>query len=871
MSDLIPDTLIGPIAGWQTTILMNIVYIIIGFITTIFIVRLFYSLTITQFHLTTLRRILPECSLLILIGVIIGIIVKFTSNEEIFDYIILISNDVFLNFLLPPVVFRNGYVLNTNVFFSNFILILVYAVVGTLLNALCISFTLWGFSFIPGLYTYQFELLEFLLFGALISAVDPVAVLSAFNDAAVNNTLSILVQGEAILKGVTSILLFNLFKAVRTKADSGIPFQFEAGVFFLIVAKFLYMSLGGFIIGVFFSIVGIFFSKFTSFATKIEPMIVIIVSMIAFTFGNSILVSGMYAILFSGIFLGHYLKLNITPDNTQTIVTSLTVIAILFESSIFLYLGITLLILHLRWDTAFILLGLAFTLLYRFVITFFLTFFYNVIQWKRKRETISLKSQFIFSYGGVRGVYSFALCLVIPTMAMDPLSEERKEIIITATIFIVLFTIFVNGGTIGFLIKLLKIPTTQKSLRELNETLRIERNIIKKHELCVLVSINQIKNCQKEKHIKKRLKFTIKEVKKLLEIFEKGNSEFYSVVIQNNPVGAKRKQVILGLKLKWKEYLNTLNLDQLATTFLNIEYCFNYLQKLMVQQKEQNNNEESNSTVINIENNEEQQENNEQKLLFQTLQQIGIITFNSVNRFKIEEWAADDEYLFYLTRILNQMNIEEWLELAKRRNKKKHSQPINTQQQQQKQQKEGSPTIMITTKYDKLLYVLFRLLEGNTNIRNKEMEHLRCTEFALKVFGLSIDNTMKVIQIITGIQTLDNRFKGWWRWLDKWIKKLLIRKLHNEEKSLIYAFYLLKREINLEKEIEIEESEKSDELRKRLEYLNTFNVLKQDPKVNLLRINEEQSEESGESKAFPTQSLSMDANMDENTLKDEDI
>ncbi|KAL9643158.1 hypothetical protein ABK040_001646 [Willaertia magna] len=624
---LVPNTPIGPIAGWQTTILMNTIYIIIGYITTIFLCRLFYSLTIIKYHLMALRRILPESSLLILIGIIIGIILRFTSSEDLFDYVLLISNDVFLTFSLPPIIFKS-----------------VYAVLGTLLNALCISFTLLGFSFIPGLYSYQYELLEFLLFGALISAVDPFAVLSAFNDAAVNNTLSILVQGEAILKGVTSILLFNLFNTVRTQADSENPFQFNTSAFFLIVAKFLYMSVGGFIIGILFSIVGILFSKFTSFATKIEPMIVIIVAVTSFTIGNSILVSGMYAILFSGILLGHYLKWNITSDNTQTIVTSLTVIAILFESSVFLYLGTTLLIVHLGWDTAFVLLALVFTLFYRFIITFFLTFCYNVIQWKRKRKTISLKSQFIFSYGGVRGVNSFALRLSIPVIATDPLSLVRKEVIITATIFIILFTIFVNGGiffTIGFLIKLLHIPTTQKSLLELKETLKSERNIIKKQELTVLVTMNQIKNYKREVEIKQRVKLTIKEIKSLLLLFEKGNKEFMSTVIEQNnknnkSIALKRKQTILGLKLKWKEYLTTLKLDQLSITCQNIEYCFNYLQKLIIQQQqeEKNNNNELNAAIINIENNKEQ-ENDEQKLIFQILQQFGILTTTLLQKILI--------------------------------------------------------------------------------------------------------------------------------------------------------------------------------------------------------------------------------------------
>ncbi|KAL9648356.1 hypothetical protein ABK040_001935 [Willaertia magna] len=91
--------------------------------------------------------------------------------------------------------------------------------------------------------------------------------------------------------------------------------------------------------------------------------------------------------------------------------------------------------------------------------------------------------------------------------------------------------------------------------------------------------MNQIKNYKREVEIKQRVKLTIKEIKSLLLLFEKGNKEFMSTVIEQNNqnnkyIALKRKQTILGLKLKWKAYLTTLKLDQLSITCQNIEYCF---------------------------------------------------------------------------------------------------------------------------------------------------------------------------------------------------------------------------------------------------------------------------------------------------------
>ncbi|KAL9644486.1 hypothetical protein ABK040_009351 [Willaertia magna] len=866
---MLPETSIGPIAGWHTDTVVNVLFIILSFITAIFLSSLVYHLIVTKFHLGKLHKFLPESTFLIIIGVIVGIIVRFTSNERLFDYVMLISDDLFLLFLIPPIVFEAGYSLNTSFFFRYFILILVYAVLGTLLNALCVSFTLWGFSFIPGLYSYSFELLEFLLFGALIAAVDPVAVLAVFSDVEVNETLNILVLGESVLNDAVSILLFRLFENVRGRAESGTPFSFGAAEFFLIIVKFIYMSVGGFILGVLFGLIGIFFSKFTYIVPRIEPMIVIIVAIASYIFGESILVSGIIAILFSAICLGHYLKLNITSDNSQTIKTSLSIVALIFESSIFLYIGVALLVIRLRWDTAFILLALAFTLLYRFVVTYFLTFFYNLIQWKRNREKVSLRSQFVMSYGGLRGAVSFSLSFVIPIVVIDPLSVERKEIIITATIFIILFTIFVNGGTIGYLIKLLKIPTASKSLKDVTDTLKSEDNYVKAQELFVLESINDIKNYQKDEatSYETRLKLTIKKIKKLVEILKKGNTQALSVTKVDSSVILKRKQRAYEVELRWKEYLNNLNFDQLAETPQVIDYCINYLNKLLTRREGDKNledehfenNEEQQSTIINIENAEE-----DEQRLFQIFQQVGIITIEKTNNsIQIEEWAADDEYFYYLKRILNQLNVVHWLECARKTKNKI------------KLQIEGS-----VIEYDKLLYVLFHLLESQTKFIRHEIEHLRAMHFASKVFDLSINNTMFAVQTIAGTRRIERRLRSFWVRLDKWIKKLLIRELNEEEKSLIYSYNLLNREMYLEKELEKEEEEEMEaELQRRekrhkekTKHLSNYFSLKYHPKVNMLRIKEQGKESIRDSEELSNQltflmeksSVSSDENLNKN-------
>ncbi|KAL6080282.1 hypothetical protein STEG23_010403 [Scotinomys teguina] len=166
------------------------------------------SLAKIVFHLSRkVTSLVPESCLLILLGLVLGGIVLAVAKKAEYQ----LEPGTFFLFLLPPIVLDSGYFMPSRLFFDNLGAILTYAVVGTLWNAFTTGVALWGLQQ-AGLVAprVQAGLLDFLLFGSLISAVDPVAVLAVFEEVHVNETLFIIVFGESLLNDAVTVVLYKV-------------------------------------------------------------------------------------------------------------------------------------------------------------------------------------------------------------------------------------------------------------------------------------------------------------------------------------------------------------------------------------------------------------------------------------------------------------------------------------------------------------------------------------------------------------------------------------------------------------------------------------------------------------------------------------
>ena len=163
-------------------------------------------------------RVVPESCILISLGLSVGFALIFLKNNNYiefeFENFFLFDAHVFFIFLLPPIIFEAGYTVPRKAFIMNALEIFVYAVFGTLLNVALVGGGLYLVNYLEWLQPLNasnFTLMIILLYSAINSAVDPVAVLAVFNEIHVNMTLFILVFGESLMNDGVAVVLFNVF------------------------------------------------------------------------------------------------------------------------------------------------------------------------------------------------------------------------------------------------------------------------------------------------------------------------------------------------------------------------------------------------------------------------------------------------------------------------------------------------------------------------------------------------------------------------------------------------------------------------------------------------------------------------------------
>uniref|UniRef100_A0A8C0TR99 Sodium/hydrogen exchanger n=1 Tax=Canis lupus familiaris TaxID=9615 RepID=A0A8C0TR99_CANLF len=414
------------------------------------------SLAKIGFHLShKVTSVVPESALLIVLGLVLGGIVWAADHIASFT----LTPTAFFFYLLPPIVLDAGYFMPNRLFFGNLGTILLYAVIGTVWNAATTGLSLYG-VFCSGLMgDLNIGLLDFLLFGSLIAAVDPVAVLAVFEEVHVNEVLFIIVFGESLLNDAVTVVLYNVFESfVTLGGDKVTGVDCVKGI-----VSFFVVSLGGTLVGVIFAFLLSLVTRFTKHVRIIEPGFVFIISYLSYLTSEMLSLSAILAITFCGICCQKYVKANISEQSATTVRYTMKMLASGAETIIFMFLGISAVNpLIWKWNTAFVLLTLVFISVYRAIGVVLQTWVLN----RYRMVQLEIIDQVVMSYGGLRGAVAFALVVLL-----DEKKVKERNLFVSTTIIVVFFTVIFQGLTIKPLVQWLKVKRSEHREPKLNEKL----------------------------------------------------------------------------------------------------------------------------------------------------------------------------------------------------------------------------------------------------------------------------------------------------------------------------------------------------------------------------------------------------------------
>jgi CPA1 family monovalent cation:H+ antiporter len=354
--------------------------------------------------------------------VLIGLALSLLSSTHI-----QFSPQIILALLVPPLIFEAAFHLRWEDLRRDFWLILLFAVPGVILTTVFVGGVVaWG----TGL-----AIQTALVLGALVSATDPVAVVSLFRTLGVPRRLQVLLEGESLFNDGTAIVMFNLMIAIAL-----------AGRFDLVsgVRDFLTVSGGGVLIGV---ALGMLVSQMIA---RIRDPLVETTLTTVLAFGSYLVaeyfhVSGVLAVVAAGITNGNVGPSGMSATTRLVVFNFWEYAAFIANSFVFLLIGLTfdLDVMIANWQA--IIWAILAALAARAASIYAFSLFGRELPGKWRH---------ILFWGGLRGAITLALALGLPETS--PLAAARGTL--QAMAFgVVLFTLLVQGSSTNWLIKRLKL------------------------------------------------------------------------------------------------------------------------------------------------------------------------------------------------------------------------------------------------------------------------------------------------------------------------------------------------------------------------------------------------------------------------------
>ena len=342
-----------------------------------------------------------------------------------------------LNFLL----FAGGIHINIDDLKEQFVPVVIFSTAGVVISTFVVGF---GMYYLLPLVGISLPFIYCLLFGALISPTDPVAVLSILKQANVSKSLETKVAGESLFNDGMAVVVFTV--VLQLAIGNAVDLNIESiGLLLLKEAG------GGLLLGV---VLGWITSRLMREVDDyiISVLVTLSVVMGGYLIARQMHISGPLTMVAAGLFMGNFnVRFKMKSVTQDYLIKFWELIDEILNAVLFLFIGFELLMIKdLSHYMIPGLLAIAVVLLARFISIWGPTKFMSF------RTRFSPQAVKVLVWGGIRGGVSIALALSIP-------KNENSTIVLSITYCVVVFSIIVQGLTIA------KVANPKKIAKEEEE------------------------------------------------------------------------------------------------------------------------------------------------------------------------------------------------------------------------------------------------------------------------------------------------------------------------------------------------------------------------------------------------------------------
>ncbi len=372
-----------------------------------------------------------------------------------------IDPDLIINLFLPILIFSAAYELDVHIFRRTLTNATLLAVPGIVISMILTALVMVGIAQVAPAYV-NWNWTFALMFGALISATDPVAVVALLGELGVSKRFSTLIDGESMLNDGTGIVLFMLMYAPFTSsveaADSS-P-----------VVSFLVVVCGGLLIGYLLAKAFLYYASRRGVKGDylLQTSVMILLSYLTFILAQDIFdLSGVIALVAFGLIIAYHSASKLDKKTQHFMKEFWGLLSYIANTLIFIIIGVIIAEkVDFAWSDIAVLLVVYVGI--NIVRVVMIAMLYPILS--RSGYGLSKRESIILTWGALRGALALTLALMVSYTDTIPEDVRRQVLLLTAGI--VTMTLVINATTIKWLLDKLGLLDSSVSRQIINAEIK---------------------------------------------------------------------------------------------------------------------------------------------------------------------------------------------------------------------------------------------------------------------------------------------------------------------------------------------------------------------------------------------------------------